>query len=399
MAQVGHCEAGDAVEVVDVAAGGELAVVGAHGLLGHEVGRDVGDVLAVVGRLGPAGVAGLQAAQSRLHRGAERGDLHAGVVVVELARHRPALRLQQVADAVAERGVAAVAHVQRAGRVGRHELHHHALRRAAARWPNASAAASTSRTTRCLRFGRQPQVDEAGAGDLERLDPALHRGFGAAARRPASAAMSRGALRSALASPIAAVIARSPCALCLGDSNAAWAAASGANRDSALRSASSSSSLAWIIERFYVWARAGSLQRATPGAVICRARVVTASGVSSGQWSATALPPARTDRMATSASRAAKRGATDSLPQRIGRYRCASRLGEGATSEVFLARDEFHDRLVAIKRVRRATLADPIDAHYSRASSPPRPRWWGASSTPTSCRSSTPWTTRMSRTW
>ena len=70
--------------------------------------------------------------------------------------------------------------------------------------------------------------------------------------------------------------------------------------------------------------------------------------------------------MATSASRAATpRGTTEPLPQRIGRYEVRSRLGEGATSEVFLARDDFHDRLVAIKRVRRATLANPIDAHYS----------------------------------
>jgi eukaryotic-like serine/threonine-protein kinase len=68
--------------------------------------------------------------------------------------------------------------------------------------------------------------------------------------------------------------------------------------------------------------------------------------------------------MATSASRGAKRASAD-LPQRIGRYVVSARLGEGATSEVFLARDEFHDRLVAIKRVRRATLANPVDAHYS----------------------------------
>jgi serine/threonine protein kinase len=70
--------------------------------------------------------------------------------------------------------------------------------------------------------------------------------------------------------------------------------------------------------------------------------------------------------MASSASRAVTpRGTTEPLPQRIGRYEVRSRLGEGATSEVFLARDDFHDRLVAIKRVRRATLANPVDAHYS----------------------------------
>ncbi|HSC01005.1 MAG TPA: serine/threonine-protein kinase, partial [Burkholderiaceae bacterium] len=53
------------------------------------------------------------------------------------------------------------------------------------------------------------------------------------------------------------------------------------------------------------------------------------------------------------------------MPQRIGRYAVRARLGEGATSEVFLARDDFHDRMVAIKRVRRATLANAQDAHYS----------------------------------
>jgi hypothetical protein len=57
-------------------------------------------------------------------------------------------------------------------------------------------------------------------------------------------AMSRGARRSVLAKPIAAVIARSPWSLCFGDSKAASAEASGASRDNALRSASSSSSLA-----------------------------------------------------------------------------------------------------------------------------------------------------------
>src|SRR5262249_46347063 len=41
-----------------------------------------------------------------------------------------------------------------------------------------------------------------------------------------------------------------------------------------------------------------------------------------------------------------------------------SRLGEGATSEVFLARDDFRDRLVAIKRVRAASGAETAENHY-----------------------------------
>ena len=52
------------------------------------------------------------------------------------------------------------------------------------------------------------------------------------------------------------------------------------------------------------------------------------------------------------------------LPERIGKYRVLSRLGEGATSEVFLAVDEFHHRNVAIKRVRAATLGESVENQY-----------------------------------
>lgn len=45
----------------------------------------------------------------------------------------------------------------------------------------------------------------------------------------------------------------------------------------------------------------------------------------------------------------------------IGKYRVIKRLGEGATSEVYLCRDDFHDREVAIKRVRSSALSDAID--------------------------------------
>jgi eukaryotic-like serine/threonine-protein kinase len=55
------------------------------------------------------------------------------------------------------------------------------------------------------------------------------------------------------------------------------------------------------------------------------------------------------------------------LPSHIGRYRVLGHLGEGATSEVFRARDDFHSRDVAVKCV-RAPGADPAGgsdgAHY-----------------------------------
>lgn len=55
------------------------------------------------------------------------------------------------------------------------------------------------------------------------------------------------------------------------------------------------------------------------------------------------------------------------LPARIGKYRVLRALGEGTTSEVFLCHDEFHDRQVAVKRVRASMLSDAVDGHvFSR---------------------------------
>ena len=53
------------------------------------------------------------------------------------------------------------------------------------------------------------------------------------------------------------------------------------------------------------------------------------------------------------------------LPAQIGKYRVLRRLGEGATSEVFLARDDFHDREVAIKRVRHGADRTASEAHFA----------------------------------
>src|SRR5947208_253589 len=53
------------------------------------------------------------------------------------------------------------------------------------------------------------------------------------------------------------------------------------------------------------------------------------------------------------------------LPAQIGKYRILGRLGDGATSEVFLGYDDFQRRNVAIKRVRAPVGGDPQDGHYS----------------------------------
>jgi len=52
-------------------------------------------------------------------------------------------------------------------------------------------------------------------------------------------------------------------------------------------------------------------------------------------------------------------------PAMIGKYRVLKRLGEGATSEVFLCRDDFQGRDVAVKRVRPVSGDDPAGGRYS----------------------------------
>ena len=57
--------------------------------------------------------------------------------------------------------------------------------------------------------------------------------------------------------------------------------------------------------------------------------------------------------------------ATPTQPTHIGKYPVLRKLGEGATADVYLCRDEFNGRDVAIKRVRAATGSDAVAHRYS----------------------------------
>ena len=63
---------------------------------------------------------------------------------------------------------------------------------------------------------------------------------------------------------------------------------------------------------------------------------------------------------------AATRAAAAGLPSLIGKYHVRRKLGEGATSEVFLAHDPFNDVEVAIKRVRPGLFPDSREAHFQQ---------------------------------
>ena len=54
------------------------------------------------------------------------------------------------------------------------------------------------------------------------------------------------------------------------------------------------------------------------------------------------------------------------LPSRIGKYIVKSKIGEGATSEVFLAQDPFTKQDVAIKRVRTGLIQDARESHFQQ---------------------------------
>ncbi|MEI7465633.1 MAG: serine/threonine-protein kinase [Burkholderiales bacterium] len=56
---------------------------------------------------------------------------------------------------------------------------------------------------------------------------------------------------------------------------------------------------------------------------------------------------------------------TPTQPTQIGKYPVLRMLGEGATSDVYLCRDEFQGREVAIKRVRTGVTTDAVANRYS----------------------------------
>ncbi len=82
----------------------------------------------------------------------------------------------------------------------------------------------------------------------------------------------------------------------------------------------------------------------------------------------TAPPPpaSRTDHAPDPLYPGPAGSAADELPQHIGKYVIQSRLGDGSTSEVFLAQDRFLNRPVAIKRVRVGLMPDSREQHYQQ---------------------------------
>ena len=81
-----------------------------------------------------------------------------------------ALRLEERGDCIAERGLAAVADMQGAGRVGGDEFHLHRLAAARARPAVARPLLQHARDDAEARAGLEAEVDEARAGDFRTLE-------------------------------------------------------------------------------------------------------------------------------------------------------------------------------------------------------------------------------------
>ncbi len=139
---------------------GEVAVVGEFDPPG-----DVEDVAAAVAvlRRGLAGVRGDEAAR-------EAVDLRAVVVEVVLAGDRRALRLQDAGERIADGSPPGAAEVDRTGRVRRDELEVDDLVGARVVRPEGGAGVDDRLGERAGGRGIQPDVDEAGSGDLDARD-------------------------------------------------------------------------------------------------------------------------------------------------------------------------------------------------------------------------------------
>ena len=162
-----------------------------------QLGRDLGNVLALIAVLGR-----LLAAGPRPQRRAEQLDLAAGVVEVVLAADGVAGEGEQPRQRVPVGGVAGGGHGQRPTGFAAHVLDQHPLRIRGGAGAIAGLLAQHPADHVRVPGGRHPQVDEAGARDVGGVDPGRSRA-GAAMR----AAMSRGADRSGLASVRATAVA------------------------------------------------------------------------------------------------------------------------------------------------------------------------------------------------
>ena len=141
-------------------------------LLGNQRSRDVADVVALVAVFRELGWMSDLLEISGPHGVSEHLHLTPGVVEVILPLHAVSRTREQSSHRVAQNRVAAVADRERAGGIGRDELHLDVSSLAVRPDPEALAL-HQGQELRSPEPGRQSEVDESRAGDLRRGDPAF----------------------------------------------------------------------------------------------------------------------------------------------------------------------------------------------------------------------------------
>ena len=117
-------------------------------------------------------IARFEALGTQLHRLGQRSNLHASIVVIKLPCHQPALRSQQVANGIAQRGLATVSDVQRTSGVGADELDQDLVvsgRLHAVAAPRSKHFAHSL----LLGLGLEANVQKARTGNFDRCNPLL----------------------------------------------------------------------------------------------------------------------------------------------------------------------------------------------------------------------------------
>ena len=120
----------------------------------------------MVAVLGEFNLLALQLAAAELDRDREVVDLGAGIVVVVLAGHGPALGRKDLREHITKRALARVAEVQGTGRIGVNILDDHGFARVGAALAEVPGLLEHCLHDFLLRRLGEPQVDEAGAGDF-----------------------------------------------------------------------------------------------------------------------------------------------------------------------------------------------------------------------------------------
>ena len=179
VAQIGDAVATDAVGVGKVALGfDDRAVMRMHGLAVKVVAGDGDHVFAVIGVFRKFDGFTLELAGAQADGFGEIADLNAGVVVVELAGDFPALSGEKIGKHVSEGALTGVAEMKRAGRVGGHELKKNGLVLVGVAAAEGRAGLEDLTDDFLAGVVLNAEVDEAGAGDFDRLDESFAFGVG-----------------------------------------------------------------------------------------------------------------------------------------------------------------------------------------------------------------------------